>query len=276
LVGGVVVGAVTTSVGLTINLAAPPLEWLPVSERAVSRLLVIVPAWNEQDALPGVLDELHAMLPDADVLVVNDGSTDATASVARRGSTMVLDLPLNLGVGGAMRAGYRFASREGYDAAVQVDADGQHAPTDVMRVVGALGVDGADVVVGARFAGVGSYAVRGPRRWAMSVLSFVLSRIARTPLSDVTSGFRASNRRAIELFAAEYPAEYLGDTIESLVIACRAGLTVRQIGVEMRPRSGGTPSHSPVKAAMFLGRALLALLIALSRPMLRAPIGGVQ
>ncbi len=234
-------------------------------------LLVIVPAWNEQEALPGVLAELRSALPDADVLVVDDGSTDATAAVARRGGVMVLDLPLNLGVGGAMRAGYRFAAREGYTAAVQVDADGQHDPVDVARLVDALAAEGADVVIGARFAGVGSYEVRGPRKWAMGVLSVTLSRIAGTRLTDTTSGFRASNRRAIELFAAEYPAEYLGDTVESLVIACRAGLRVRQVAVEMRPRAGGTPSHSPVKAAIFLGRALLALVIALSRPLSTAP-----
>jgi len=234
---------------------------------------VIVPAWNEREALPGVLAELAAALPRADVLVVNDGSTDGTADVARAsGTAMVLDLPLNLGVGGAMRAGYRFAAREGYDAAVQVDADGQHDPVDVRRVVDAL-ADGADVVIGARFAGVGSYTVRGPRRWAMSVLSGVLSRIAGTRLTDTTSGFRASNRHAIALFADEYPAEYLGDTVESLVIACRAGLTVRQVGVEMRPRAGGTPSHNPAKAALFLGRAMLALVIALSRPLGQVPAG---
>jgi len=235
-------------------------------------LLVILPAWNEEEALPGVLDELHATLPEADFLVVNDGSTDRTAVAARRGRTMVLDLPLNLGVGGAMRAGYKFAARKGYQAAVQVDADGQHDPADVRRVVGALESEGADVVIGARFAGEGTYTVRGPRRWAMKLLSASLSRLTRTRLTDTTSGFKASNRRAIELFAADYPAEYLGDTIESLVIASRAGLVVRQVGVTMRPRAGGTPSHNPAKAALFLGRAVLALLIALSRPT-NPPIG---
>jgi glycosyltransferase involved in cell wall biosynthesis len=240
------------------------------------RLLVIVPAWNEQEALPGVLDELNAALPQVDVLVVNDGSTDRTSAIARRGRTMVLDLPLNLGVGGAMRAGYRFAAREGYDVTVQVDADGQHNPADVARLMRALADEGADVVVGARFAGVGGYAAHGPRRWAMRLLSRTLSRIAGTRLTDTTSGFRASGRRAIELFAGEYPAEYLGDTVESLVIACRAGLRVRQVGVEMRERTGGTPSHSPVKAAVFLGRAVLALFIALSRPLGHPSTEGVR
>lgn len=238
-----------------------------MSNGRASSLLVIMPALNEEEALPGLLEELHSALPDADFLVVNDGSTDNTSRAARAGRAMVLDLPINLGVGGAMRAGYKFAAREGYSQAVQVDADGQHDPADVVRVVDALAAEVADVVIGARFAGTGSYHARGPRRWAMTALSAALSRIAGTKLTDTTSGFRASNRRAIELFASEYPAEYLGDTIESLVIACRAGLRVRQVGVEMRPRSGGAPSHSPVKAVVFLGRAILALVIALSRPM---------
>ena len=237
-----------------------------------AKLLIILPAWNEQEALPGVLDELHAALPEADFLVVNDGSTDRTAAVARRGRTMVLNLPLNLGVGGAMRAGYKFAARNGYSVAVQVDADGQHDPADVERVVAALATEQADIVIGARFAGSGTYKVRGPRRWAMTLLSISLSRVARTKLTDTTSGFKASNRAAILLFAADYPAEYLGDTIESLVIASRAGLRVRQVGVQMRPRTGGTPSHNPAKAALFLGRAMLALLIALTRPR-QQPVG---
>lgn len=232
-------------------------------------LLIVLPAWNEEEALPGVLRELHDMIPTADLLVVNDGSTDRTSAVARAAGAMVVDLPLNLGVGGAMRAGYKFAARNDYDVAVQVDADGQHSPADVSRVVGALATEQADVVIGARFAGTGSYEVGGPRRWAMKLLSVSLSKVAGTRLTDTTSGFKASNRRAIALFAADYPAEYLGDTIESLVIASRAGLTIRQVGVEMRPRQGGTPSHNPAKAALFLGRAVLALVIALSRPTAR-------
>jgi glycosyltransferase involved in cell wall biosynthesis len=230
------------------------------------QVLVILPAWNEQDALPGVLDDVLATLPSADVLVVNDGSTDRTSEVARRGRAMVLDLPLNLGVGGAMRAGYKFARNEGYEYAVQLDADGQHDPREVPRLLAAMAAQDADVVIGARFAGEGTYSVRGPRRWAMSLLSTALSRIAGTRLTDTTSGFKASNRRAIELFAREYPAEYLGDTVESLVISARSGLRVRQVGVSMRPRVAGKPSHNPAKAALFLVRAVLALVIALTRP----------
>ncbi|WP_136519419.1 glycosyltransferase family 2 protein [Cellulomonas telluris] len=240
-----------------------------MSDSSDPRVLVVLPAWNEAASLTGVLAEVRAHLPRVGILVVDDGSRDATADVARAAGVDVLQLPFNLGVGGAMRAGFRFARAEGYDAVVQVDADGQHDPADVPRLLAPLLAGEADVVLGARFAGVGAYSARGPRRWAMGLLSVVLSRIARTRLTDTTSGFRASNRRAIELFAREYPAEYLGDTVESLVIACRARLRVTQIGVEMRQRSAGVPSHGPFKAAVFLGRAVLALVVALSRPMVR-------
>lgn len=228
------------------------------------RLLVVLPAWNEAESLPGVLAEIAAELPDAGVLVVNDGSSDRTSEVARGCGVEVLDLPFNLGVGGAMRAGFRYALLRGYDAVVQVDADGQHDPRDVPRLVERL--TGADVVVGARFADRGEYEVRGPRRWAMVVLAQTLSRMGRVRLTDTTSGFRAAGPRAIRLFAVHYPAEYLGDTVESLVIAMRSGLVVDQVGVAMRERSAGRPSQRPWKAAVYLMRAVLALAVSLSRP----------
>lgn len=231
------------------------------------RTLVILPAWNEEETLSSVLGEIKEILPDIDVVVVNDGSTDATSAVAHAAGVTVLDLPINLGVGGAMRTGYVFAKRNRYDIAIQLDADGQHDPRDVPRLIDTLQQENADIVIGARFAGKGSYEAKGPRRWAMSLLSAILSRITRTKLSDTTSGFKASGRRAIDLFSKEYPAEYLGDTVEALVIAARRHLVIRQVPVEMRPRAGGTPSHSPLKAAIFLVRAFLALLIALSRPL---------
>ena len=230
------------------------------------RLLIIVPAWNEEQTLPAVIAEIRVELPTADVLVVNDGSTDATSAVAWAAGARVLHLPINLGVGGAMRAGYKYALRNAYDASVQLDADGQHDPHEVHELFRTMRAEGADVVIGARFAGRGEYQASGPRRWTMQLLAAVLSRVACTPLTDTTSGFKACNRTAIRLFAANYPAEYLGDTVESLVIAARAGLTIRQVGVLMRVRAGGQPSHSPVKSAVFLARALLALVIALSRP----------
>jgi len=228
-----------------------------------SAVLIVMPALNEAQVVGSVVKEVQAAVPTAHVLVVDDGSTDDTGAVARAAGADVLTLPFNLGVGGALRAGFRYAVRFGYGAAVQVDADGQHDPDELDALL--RGLDDADIVIGSRFAGKGSYKASGPRRYAMVALSLVFSRLAKTRLTDVTSGFKAMGPRAIRLFAGYYPAEYLGDTVESLVMAIRAKLTIKEIPVIMRERAGGTPSHSPVKSAVYLGRAGLALLLALVR-----------
>lgn len=229
------------------------------------RVLIILPAWNEHEGLPSVLREIRSKIPGADALVVDDGSTDTTAKVAAEAGVVVARLPYNLGVGGAMRLGYRYAFEHDYDVAIQVDADGQHDPGYVPSLLRALG--SADLVIGARFAGEGSYSVRGPRKWAMSLLSGVLSRIAGTKLTDTTSGFKACNKPLIAFFAQWYPVEYLGDTIESMVGAVRCGFVVRQVPVSMRERTTGTPSASPVKAMVYLVRAGFVLLLAMIRRM---------
>ncbi len=228
------------------------------------KALVVMPAWNEEATVADVIAEIRAKVPDVDVLVVNDGSRDATSEQAQSAGAVVADLPFNLGVGGAMRTGYRYAWDNGYDAVVQIDADGQHDPERVPEMLRML--DDADIVIGARFAGTGDYVATGPRRWAMTLLAGVLSRVARTRLTDTTSGFRAAGRKAIAVFAFNYPAEYLGDTIEALVIAARAGCRIVQVPVAMRVRAGGRPSQNPAKAAAYLGRASMALVFALARP----------
>lgn len=227
------------------------------------QVLVVVPALNEAATVGHVVNEIRAALPEVTVLVIDDGSTDRTARVAREAGALVVPLPYNLGVGGAMRAGFRFAERRGFAAVVQIDADGQHDPAYLPRLLEAL--EHADVVVGARFAGEGDYVVRGPRSWAMRVLSRLVGRIVGAPLTDVTSGFRAANRRALRVFARHYPAEYLGDTVESLVIAHRAGLRVAQVPVAMRVRQHGVPSQRVFGSVTYLGRASAALLLALLR-----------
>lgn len=229
-----------------------------------SGVLVVIPALNEADSVTGVVTDVRAAVPNAGVLVVDDGSKDATAVLARQAGAIVLQLPFNLGVGAAMRLGFRYAVLNGFQAVIQVDADGQHDANDLPRLIAELAH--ADLVIGARFAGRGNYEVRGPRRWAMNVLSRLLSKSAGTTLNDTTSGFRASGPRAVALFAEHYPAEYLGDTVESLVIAIRSQMTVRQVPVEMRVRQGGNPSHSPVKAAVFLARLTIAVVFAFLRP----------
>lgn len=228
-----------------------------------SRILIVMPAFNEEATIVRVIDEVRARVPHADVLVVNDGSSDRTSELAHATGAMVADLPFNLGVGGAMRTGYRYALDTGYRAVVQIDSDGQHDPSSVDELV--AGLADADLVIGARFAGRGDYEVRGPRRWAMRLLASTISRLAHTTLTDTTSGFRAAGPRAIRLFATDYPAEYLGDTIEALVIASRSRLRIVQLPVSMRVRAGGRPSHHPLKAMFYLARAVVALLFALSR-----------
>jgi len=239
---------------------------IPLSERT----LVLVPAWNESRNVGTTVREIRAASAAYDVVVIDDGSTDDTAEVARAAGATVLSLPFNLGVGGAMRTGFTYAQRRGYSRAIQVDADGQHNPVDIEAVL--AGLEHADISIGARFADTGDYAVRGPRRWAMVVLARFVSRVSRTRLTDVTSGFRAANSRAIDQYVRYYPAEYLGDTLDSLVAAVHAGLTVTQVPVAMRPRQHGNPSQGAWGSTVYLLRSAFALALALVRPTRREPL----
>lgn len=235
----------------------------PDHREARPRTLVVMPAWNESAVIADTVHEVLRETPGVDLLVIDDGSSDNTAALARQAGATVISLPFNMGVGGALRTGFKYAWRAGYDQAIQVDADGQHDPADIPRVL--AGLDRADISIGARFAGEGNYQAKGPRRWAMVLLAGAMSRAAHTKLTDVTSGFRAANRRAIEQYTRHYPAEYLGDTVDSLMTAIRMGHTVTQVPVSMRPRQAGIPSASPAKAAVYLVRSLFALLIASTR-----------
>ncbi len=227
------------------------------------RTLVIVPAWNEARNVGNTVREILDQFDDCDVVVVDDGSSDGTAEVAREAGARVLILPFNMGVGGAMRTGFTYAQRHGYAQAIQVDADGQHNPRDIPRIL--EGLQRADISIGARFADVGDYVARGPRRWAMVFLAAVLTRVAKTRLTDVTSGFRAANERAIDQYVRYYPAEYLGDTIDSLVSAIHSGLTVTQVPVAMRERMHGQPSQNPLASTLYLLRSVFALSLSLMR-----------
>lgn len=243
--------------------APPTLPSMPSPDSRELRVLIVMPAWNEEATVAATVADVKSHHPAWDILVVDDGSSDQTAEQAAAAGAMVCRLPFNLGVGGAMRAGYRYALRNDYDVAAQVDADGQHDPAFLPQLIARL--DDADIVIGARFAGEGDYKVGLMRGMAMKLLAGTLSRLAKTELTDVTSGFRVANHRAMKVFAAHYPAEYLGDTVESLVIALRTGCTVRQEPVAMRPRAGGTASQTPFRAALYLSRAVIALGLALVR-----------
>lgn len=230
---------------------------------ALPTVLVVIPAFNEVATIASVVADVRSALPSADLLVIDDGSSDGTARAAREAGAAVAQLPFNLGVGGAMRTGYRHAVRGGYDAVVQVDGDGQHDPSYISSLLSQLATH--DLVIGARFAGAGDYQACGPRRWAMRMLAHVMSQVVRTPLDDATSGFRAAGPRAIRVFAEHYPAEYLGDTLETLVIARKSALCVVQVPVAMRPRTGGRPSHSSLGSTVELARAAVVVGLGLVR-----------
>jgi len=235
--------------------------------RDLRRVLVVVPAWNEEGSIGSVLDEIARALPNADVLVVDDFSSDRTASIARAAGVDLISNIFNLGVGGAMRVGFRYGADRGYDALVQIDADGQHDPSYAPALLEALDSSpGPAVVIAARFDSSEDYPVPRARRWAMRLLAAYLSRLTGCRLTDATSGFRAYNRDAIALFARTYPADYLSDTVESLIIASEAGARISQLSTVMRPRIAGMPSQSRPRALLYLSRVALMLFLQAIRP----------
>ena len=225
--------------------------------------LIVIPSFNEEESLPAVLDALGTLVPPSSIVVVDDGSTDDTSAVAVRRGVRLIRMPFNIGVGGALRAGLLLARRLDIPIVVQCDGDGQHPPDAIPRLVAALAT--ADIVIGARFAGEGEYVVRGPRRWAMRLLAAVMSRLHGRRLTDVTSGFRAFGPRAVDVLSRQLPPEYLGDTIEALVIAREHRLQVVQVPVAMLPRQGGVVSQGPARAAFDLARAVLMVGLSLIR-----------
>jgi glycosyltransferase involved in cell wall biosynthesis len=228
-----------------------------------TRTLVIIPAFNEQAALPAVLTELHGRRPDLDVVVVDDGSTDGTADVARAAGVVVLRLPFNLGIGGALRLGFRYAVAEDYDRAVQFDADGQHDPGQLDSLLDGLD-SGADMVVGSRFAEESGYEVGRARQGAMGMLRLGVRVLSGRRFTDTSSGFRAFDRPVLEFFAKTYPLEYM-DSVEALLLACRAGFDVLEVPVTMRERSAGTASQRHVKLVFHYFRLLVVMLSSASR-----------
>jgi glycosyltransferase involved in cell wall biosynthesis len=211
------------------------------------RVLVIIPAYNEEAALPATLVALDEVGTPLDVIVVDDGSVDATRTAAIDAGARVVSLPFNLGVGSAVRTGLRFARERGYDRAVVFDADGQHDAGDIAALLHALD-DGADVALASRFAaGADAYPVSRLRRWAMRFLARFVRHLTKQQFSDPTSGFRAFDRPAIELLAREYPVEYLADTVEVLLIVSNAGLRIEEVASTMRVRAAGQPSNRRIR-----------------------------
>ena len=228
------------------------------------RRVAIVPALNEERALPAVIDELRAFDPGLDIVVVDDGSTDRTAAVAAAQGARVLRLPFNLGIGGAVQTGFRFAFENGYDLAVRVDGDGQHDPSQLGRLIAPVLAGDADIVVGSRFAvDASGYRSSRTRRVGIRLLASVVSRIVGQRVTDTTSGFQALNKHGIALFAHDYPHDY--PEVEATVMVFRHRLRLLEVPVTMRERGGGRSSITSLRSIYYMVKVLLAIFVGLFR-----------
>lgn len=234
----------------------------------MSDTLVIIPAYNEADALPATLVSLSTAYPDLDVIVVDDGSADNTSEVARAGGATVITLPYNLGIGGALRTGFLYAVRHGYRRAVQFDGDGQHTASEIAVLLDSLDA-GTDLAIGSRFTSTGAdYEVSGARSGAMHLLRWLVRLLTGERFTDTTSGFRGFSRPMLEFFAAHYPVEYM-ESVEALILAHGAGYTVREVPVRMSERGGGRASNRGLRLAYHFCRVLVVMII--SKGAIRRP-----
>ena len=233
------------------------------------RTLVFIPAWNEEGSLAAVIAGVRESLPEADLLVVDDGSTDSTAARASEAGALVASLPFNQGLGAALQTGYLHALREGYDFCAHLDADGQHPPTEVARLLEEVYADHADLVIGSRYRDPGpaesdDYKPTLSRRIGTGVFRFFLTLATRQRFTDTTSGMRAANRRVMALFSERYSPDFA--EIESLQLAVREGLRVEEVPVRLLERAGGTSFLTPLRSAFFIFKGLIVLMVGQFRP----------
>jgi glycosyltransferase involved in cell wall biosynthesis len=222
-----------------------------------------MPAFNEAGSIAAVIRDLRRVDRELEVVVVDDGSTDGTAQIAEGEGAWVLRLPYNLGIGGAMQTGYKFARDRGFQIAIQVDADGQHDPKELAKLVEPLLEGRADLVVGSRFVGPESYRGSVTRKIGIKLFAGLVSLIVRQRVTDTTSGFRAINRRGICLFAADYPHDY--PEVEATVLVFRHRLTMTEVPVTMRTRTSGSSSITAFGSLYYMVKVTLALFVGLFR-----------
>jgi glycosyltransferase involved in cell wall biosynthesis len=233
------------------------------------RTLVFIPAWNEERSIGEVIASVREAIPDADVLVVDDGSVDATADRAGAAGARVASLPFNQGLGAALQTGYLYALRHGYDLCAHLDADGQHPAAEVARLLCELRAGKADLVIGSRYqepsaAASGDYRPTFSRRIGSNVFRFFLTLATRQRFTDTTSGMRAANRRVMALFGERYSPDF--GEIESLQRAVRQGLRVEEVPVRMLPRVEGRSFLTPLRSVFFIFKSLIVLVVGQFRP----------
>jgi glycosyltransferase involved in cell wall biosynthesis len=228
------------------------------------RVVAVVPAHDEEGAIGGVVREIHAFDPAIDVVVVDDGSTDATGAAATEAGAIVVRLPYNLGIGAAVQTGFRFALEQGYDVAVRLDGDGQHDAAELPKLLAPLERGEADVVTGSRFRGEdGTYAPPLGRRLGITWFARLVSLLAGQRVTDTTSGFQALNDRGIALFARDYPSDY--PEVEATVLLLKHRLRLVEVPVEMREREHGSSSITFLRSVYYAFKVTLALLVAMGR-----------
>lgn len=238
----------------------------PIRPYSMTKLLAIVPAYNEAGAIVDTISDLWSHAPGFDVLVIDDGSTDDTGDLAERAGAKVLRLPFNLGIGGAVQSGYIFAREQGYDVAVQVDGDGQHAASMLPQLLEHLRAHPElNMVTGSRFLEErpDGYRSSASRRVGIRIFARLLSTIVGRPVTDPTSGMRMVDRRGIDLFARDYPHDY--PEVEAVLMMHAHRLSAAEVPVQMRERMSGESSISTTKSAYYMIKVSLAILVGLLR-----------
>ncbi len=235
-----------------------------MSDTASLKMLVIIPALNEEASVVRVIDRVRQQIPQADVLVVNDGSSDATGERAEAAGAMVLHMPYNVGIGASVQAGFQFAEKQGYEVVIRNDGDGQHDPAEISRMLSALAADQADIVIGSRYIENRGYVASPMRRLGSVILANLISVIVHQRVTDPTSGFIVCNRHAIQLCAQLYPHDY--PEPESIVLLHRAGIRLLELPVTMQPRMGGQSSITTLRSAYYMIKVILAILVDVLRP----------
>lgn len=224
-----------------------------------AKILIIVPAYNESESIEQVVTHMMEQAPWCDYLVVNDGSTDTTLKICEKMQYKYLDLPINLGIGGAVQAGYVYADKYDYDIAVQMDGDGQHDIAYLEKLLEPIVTGEADITIGSRFLKKEGFQSSQTRRLGIGILSFLIKITTGKRIVDVTSGFRAVNRRFIKIYAQDYPTDY--PEPEAIVMAIMHRGKVKEVPVQMKAREGGTSSITLRKSVYYMIKVTLAILI---------------